>query len=336
MSGSARCRPLERTNMVPETSNYVGCSSFSSASGCGVFATQESSTSSEKQASASSMSRVRKFYEDRGIPSKAVSVMSSWRESTSNQYELYLRKWHFLCATIQINPLCYSENYIIEFLHDLFDQNLSYSSLNTARSALSILFWNDAGMSIGCMPTIKRYMKGVFECRPPKARYTCTWDASVLLNYLLEFYPYSELSLFELTHKIVCLFALVTAQRAQTLSLLSTNSLVIDEEKCYFSLLGNIKASGLKNLLNKIEIQRFSDKKLCPVAILEHYMQRTKSLRTAGGGLFISPYKPHSAVSAATIGRWIKLLCIKLVLMWKYLRLIVHDQLRFLQLIGTE
>ena len=35
-------------------------------------------------------------------------------------------------------------------------------------------------------------------------------------------------------------------------------------------------------------------------------MQRTKSLRTAGGGLFISPYKPHRAVSAATIGRWIK------------------------------
>ena len=191
-------------------------------------------------------------------------------------------------------------------MHHLFELNLSYSSINTARSALSIMFWNDTGVTVGSQPIIKRYMKGVFEWRPPKPRYTHTWDASIMLNYLLELFPNEELSLLEITHKTVCLFALASAQRAQTLSLLSTNELVIDQEKCYIRLLGNVKTSGPKNVVNKIELTRFSDIKLCPVAALEQYLKITKSFRTCGNKLFISPYKPYNGVSAESIGRWIK------------------------------
>ena len=51
---------------------------------------------------------------------------------------------------------------VIQFLTTLFEKNLSYSSLNTARSALSTIITVD-GMSIGNHPLVVRFLKGVFN-----------------------------------------------------------------------------------------------------------------------------------------------------------------------------
>ena len=47
-----------------------------------------------------------------------------------------------------------------------------------------------------------------------------TWDVSVVLKYLFTSYPLSELSLKQLTYKLIALIALTTAARAQTRSAL--------------------------------------------------------------------------------------------------------------------
>ena len=68
-------------------------------------------------------------------------------------------------------------------------------------------------------------MKGVFESRRPKPKYTKIWDVGEVLKHLSTFYPYDKLALKDLTYKVLMLILLVSSQRGQTvhsLDLLST------------------------------------------------------------------------------------------------------------------
>lgn len=201
--------------------------------------------------------------------------------------------------------MCATEITVIEFLYELFSHDHSYSSLNTARSALSTILWNDNGLTIGKYPSIKRFLKGVFETRPPLPRYNATWDVNIVLCYLKNFFPLENVTLAQLTHKLVTLLALVTAQRAQTLSLFNTKYLVVDHEKCLFYIRENLKNSSSRVPVPIIPINRFDDQSLCPIFHLEEYLKRTQEIRKSER-LFVSLNKPHDPVSVDTISRWIK------------------------------
>ena len=78
-------------------------------------------------------------------------------------------------------------------------------------------------MSIGNHPLVVRFLKGVFNLRPPVPRYKEVWDVSIVLRFLKTLSPVSSLSLKNLNLKLVMLLSLVTAQRGQTLHLLDVN-----------------------------------------------------------------------------------------------------------------
>ena len=78
---------------------------------------------------------------------------------------------------------------------------------------------------MGMHPMVQRFMKGVFQARPALPRYRATPDTSVVLAYLKTFYPVEEITLQQLTHKLVMLCALVTAQRSQSLHLMNLATL---------------------------------------------------------------------------------------------------------------
>lgn len=103
---------------------------------------------------------------------------------------------------------------VLEFLSTLYyDKGLSYSTINTARSALS----SHPLVGSGNDPLISRLMKGIFNSKPPKPRYMAIWDVSVVLKMLRQCVPVTSLTLAKLTMKLVMLMALVSAQRVQTL-----------------------------------------------------------------------------------------------------------------------
>ena len=79
---------------------------------------------------------------------------------------------------------------------------------------------------------MKRFVKGVFENLPALPRYSTIWDVDIALEFLKEIYPHSGYSLMELSHKLVFLLTLVTAQKAQTLRCLHVNNLIMDNAKC--------------------------------------------------------------------------------------------------------
>ena len=159
-------------------------------------------------------------------------IIAGWRRTTSKQYQTYLRKWEIYCSKWEIDPLCAPLNRILEFLTQLFDNNLGYSGINTAKSALSsVVSISDSNYScVGKHPLIKRFMRGVFNLRPSMPRYTETFDAAKVLNYLRQI-DIKDISLKQITLKTTMLLALLSGQRVQTLKALSVQNVKYYDNK---------------------------------------------------------------------------------------------------------
>ncbi|CAH3183063.1 unnamed protein product, partial [Porites evermanni] len=110
-------------------------------------------------------------------------------------------------------------------------------------------------------------MKGVFESRRPKPKYTKIWDVGEVLKHLSTFYPYDKLALKDLTYKVLI----------------------------------------PRNPNTRIEIARYEpDVSICPFTCLQAYINSTKGLREDETKLFVSYVRPHKPVSRGTISRWTK------------------------------
>ena len=120
-----------------------------------------------------------------------------------------------------MDPLYPPVKDVLEILQDLYERGLGYSCLNTARSALSSFIVLEGNVTVGNHPLVQRFLKGVFQTRPAFPPYTSTSDTSIVLTYLKTLHPPKEISLQNLTHKLVMLSALVRGQRCQTLHLMN-------------------------------------------------------------------------------------------------------------------
>ena len=195
----------------------------------------------------------------------------------------------------------------LEFLMELYVKGLSYSTLNTARSALSSILRISDCDSFGSHPLVIRFMKGVFEKRKPQPKYDDIWDASKVLDYLSTLHPVKELSLKDLTLKVLVLLLLVTGQRGQSIHLLTLSAMKLTESACQFQILDHTKTSKPGHSPTGITISEFKqDTRICPLTALKEYLDRTQGLRNGEKCLFISYVRPHGAVSRDTISRWAK------------------------------
>jgi hypothetical protein len=78
---------------------------------------------------------------------------------------------------------------------ELYNTGLGYSSINTARSALSLFLSPIEGHSVGDHPIVTRFVKGVGKLRPSFPRYDDTWDVDILLKYFTDLPCNKDLSL---------------------------------------------------------------------------------------------------------------------------------------------
>ena len=248
--------------------------------------------------------------QERGLRQDTINIISaSWRTSTKKQYSSYIKRWINFCQEKGTNHLVADVNCVLEFLGDLFNkEQLSYSAINTARSALSsFLVLTDATFTVGNHPLISRLLKGSFHLRPPKPRYDATWDVNIVFNYLRKMSPVTRLSLKQLTLKVCMLLALTSAQRVQSLSYLHLDLMQILNNSVTFQFLDLLKQSKPGNTNSSLKIQGYPpDRRLCVLRYLRQYIERTRDIRGTERYLFISFKKPHGRVTTSTIARWIK------------------------------
>ena len=165
-----------------------------------------------KKVKADRMSCIRTKLKIKGLSKQASAIfLSSWRNSTSKQYNLAWKKWVRWAVRWEINPIKPSEAEVINYLAHLLNEGKSYSVVNTHRSTLTQTLASLGHNIISESPLVKRFMKGVFEYNPPKPRYSYTWDVSIILKHLETLYPLSTLFLEKLSKKLVSLVALTTA-----------------------------------------------------------------------------------------------------------------------------
>lgn len=196
----------------------------------------------------------------------------------------------------------------MSFLSDLFHSGLSYSYINTARSALSSLINCDNGqVPFGQLPIVKRFMKGVFEQRPALPRYSSTWNVNVIFDYIRKQPSVHLLSLRDLTRRLAFLLCLLSGQRCQTISVLSIDNMSIDDSKATFVITEKLKHTRAGTHQKPLKFLAYpTDRNLCAVTHLKAYLDKTSALRKDEKQLFISIIRPYKAVSRETISQWIK------------------------------
>jgi hypothetical protein len=109
-------------------------------------------------------------------------------------------------------------NDILTLLVEQFNKrNLAYRTIGVYKTCISQMHDPVDGQQVGSLPLVSRFMKGIFQLRPPRPRYCSTWSVGLVLQKLSKMELLEELSLKDLTLKSVCLLALTSAARAHEL-----------------------------------------------------------------------------------------------------------------------
>ena len=136
---------------------------------------------------------------------------------------------------------------VLYFLASLHDKRLSYTTINTARSAISAITVLVNNMTIGTHPLISRFMKGVYKGSPPTSRYQWPWDVQPVLTCISFLKPHEKLDLKTLALKLVMSMSLVTVQRGQSLHIVDNDYMkeVPDGFNLQVSLVFNLNRNSL-------------------------------------------------------------------------------------------
>jgi hypothetical protein len=201
----------------------------------------------------------------------------------------------------------------IEFLQSLIDDELTdrgYSSVNTARAALSALLVLPEGGTFGEHPRVKTFMKGVANLNPVNPRYQEIWDTDVVLEMLKreEWVPAGRIPIRNLSLKLVTLILLSTGQRPQILKALNVDTMDVSGEKFSFKIKNSqLKQGRLGYKPDLLELKKFdTDKRICVYRYLTAYLKRTLDSRGKEKQLLLTWKKPCHAASQDTMSRWVK------------------------------
>lgn len=229
-------------------------------------------------------------------------MLASLSENTIKQYNTYLKQWYEYCINLSIDYFQVSVPHVLSFLTKLYEDGAVYSSLNCCRSALSLL----VGTKITNDDRVARFLKGVFRLRPPHPKYDITWDPSIVLNYFSNKGENTQLTLEEISKKLITLLAIITAHRAQTFSLIKLNNIETYTDKVLIKIPDHIKTSRPGSVQPSLVLPFYTNNtKICPASAILNYIDRTSSIRNCEN-LFIAFKKPHKAVTSQTLSRWVK------------------------------
>ena len=202
-------------------------------------------------------------------------LVASLRESTRKKYNPYQQKWHIYCQENNINPVTPNIT-VLDFLSNLYDQGLSYSAINSAKSALSHIILIPPYTKLSDHPLISQYGKGVFNLRPPRPKLQFLWDVKIVFSYLEEKGSNNILPDKILSQKLLILLLLLGGQRMNTVFNFEVDNMFINTECAIFSPNKVLKHSKQGRKLDQFTYRSFPQKELCVVDTLQEYLTRRK------------------------------------------------------------
>ena len=157
---------------------------------------------------------------------------------------------------------------------------MQYRTVNVLLSAISSTHqWVD-WKPIGQHPLVIRLLKGISNERPPRPRYTTTWDVSKVTSYLSSLGDNKTLSLKQLSKKLAMLLALISPERSSVLADLDTRYLKKYPDGFTF-LLTILRKTGNPTSESSVSFPSLpEDLSLCPLACLNTYLTATSNFRS--------------------------------------------------------
>lgn len=231
-------------------------------------------------------------------------MIDSITSATLKQYESVLKLWMRFVAENNLDAFNAETTPILSFLTRRFKKGASYSTLNTTRSAIALISLNNISQD----GLIARFLKGVYKKKPSRPKYDLTWDITPVLMYLEKLDPISQLKAKNVAEKTATLLALTTAHRLQTLAFIRVENICVSPDGIIIKIPDLIKTSKPGAFQPELRLPYFKEKPtLCTASTILVYLEYTKKVRDGiNNKLLISTVKPYGAVSAQTIGHWIK------------------------------
>ena len=232
-------------------------------------------------------------------------LAQSVRPGTSSQYNScwqYFMNW---CITRETDPAEAPLAKVLEFLSHLFrERGLAYRTKNCYRSAISSFHAPIDGSNVGKHPLVSRFLKGVFNLRPPLPKYTFFWDIKTVLDHLSSWHSPKMLDLKQLSVKTVTLLAINCNEKSSVLTSLDLSQHWSSDSKVVFWSGKLLKQSNPSKPFKKFEVQLDQDARICPFVHLKECIDRTSLLRQNATQLFISYVNPHKPVTSSTLAKW--------------------------------
>ena len=173
-------------------------------------------------------------------------------------------------------------NFALDFLAQLFEKKIEYSTINTYRLALSSYHDKADNQPVSKHPKVCNFITGAFNRNPLKPRYVFIWDIEQVLMFIRRRSNNSELSDRNINLKLEMLLFLTSAGRCQ--------------EICYLNIKFMVTSSFFKIFFTKVtkswtkgkpppclEFHEYSDdEKLFVVAGIDEYLGRSAPWCTQG------------------------------------------------------
>ena len=198
---------------------------------------------------------------------------------------------------------------LLAFLQSLYQTDLGYSALNSARSAISSVRTLSPGIHIdttGNHPLMRIFMRRVFNLRPQLPPPSSVWILEVVLTFLKSWSPNATLSLPQLSMKLLMLMVLATGQRGQSMMHCCIKNMTVKHSRVYFHMRQLLKTSRPGAHVDKLIVCAYPvDRRLCPVLYIKEYLKRTKLLRQSDQ-FFVQCAKPYKDIPRDTVRRWTK------------------------------
>lgn len=134
-------------------------------------------------------------------------MLGSISKNTMRQYSTTYKLWWQFCLENNINTFEAPLSAVITFLVEIFNKGATYGTINSHRSALSLLLGNN----VGADERIKRLL---YRQKPSRPRYSTTWDPKTVLDYISEWYPNQNLNLSIIPNSFVSLVYITSRSNA--------------------------------------------------------------------------------------------------------------------------
>ncbi len=156
-----------------------------------------------------------------GFSEEVINTMQcSVRGSTKKVYDRQWKQFADWCGERHCDPCSASVSIVCAFLQYLFNKGAAYRTIAVFRSALSKYHVGVDGKPIGQNLRVCKFLKGVFNKRPPIRSLIPSWNLEVVLRALQRepFEPLKTASVCNCTLKTMFLVVMASARRCSELA----------------------------------------------------------------------------------------------------------------------